>query len=521
MQMIWQLRLNNFKRILPALFVPLIFFGVQGDIGLDLWDEGFFWYGAQRITFGEVPVRDFMAYDIGRYYWSGAFLRWFGDLGIISVRYSVVVLQAITLFISLTAIQKDKQENGFVFNLFAAVILLFWMYPYFKSFDHLAAVMILGGLTIALATQSSRGFFICGLAIGLSALLGRNHGLYGAVAASLMLGYTTIASRDCKHVAKLALFLCFGVVVGYLPMILMLLFVEGFAEAYWINAIKFLFENNTTNIPLPIPWLWHIQAQTMQWEQLIPAIGIGIFFLLMPCLLVFGIFGAFFKNRFFVLRIPVVLGGVFASLPYMHYAYSRPDLVHLSVSMIPLLIGLLGLMVRLPRRSSGAALITLLLLTVSVLLPVQMGYVALRGGEWEKTKVGKDELLLDTGTILQLRMVKDLVSRFAPDGRTFLAVPFMPGAYPVFERKAPIWEIYGLFSRGKEFQELEINRIEKAKPGFAIVWDFPLDGRDELRFKNTHPLIQKHIEENFDIYLDPNASKEFYLFKSRGNASAE
>jgi len=320
---------------------------------------------------------------------------------------------------------------------------------------------------------------------------------------------------------KLAIFLCFGMVVGYLPMILMLFFVEGFAKAYWIHAIKFLFDNNTTNIPLPIPWLWHIQAQTMQWEQLIPAIGIGIFFLLLPCFIVSGIVGAFFTNRFFVLRDPVVLGGVFASLPYMHYAYSRPDLVHLSVSMIPLLIRLLRLMLRLPRSSSGAALIILLLLTVSVLLPVQMGYVALRGGGWEKTKVGKDELLLDSGTILQLRMLNDLVSRFAPDGRTFLAVPFLPGAYPVFERKAPIWEIYGLFSRGKDFQESEINRIEKAKPGFAIVWDFPLDGRDELRFKNTHPLIQKYIEENFDIYVDPNASKEFYLFKSRGNASAE
>lgn len=513
--------MNNVKRVFPALFVSFGFFWLQGNIGLDLWDEGFFWYGAQRITFGEVPVRDYMAYDIGRYYWSGAFLRLFGDLGIILVRYSVVVLQAIALFISLTVIKKQKQESGVGFNLLAAIVLLFWMYPYFKSFDHLAAVMIVGGLTVALATQSAHGFVICGVTVGLSALLGRNHGFYGTVAVCLMLGYVAIRRRDCRHLFKMFMFLCAGVFVGYLPMIIMLIFTEGFAEAYWTHAIRFLFENNTTNIPLPIPWLWQIQAGAMQWEQLIPAIGIGIFFLILPCFSVFSIVGAFIASRFFVFRSPVVLGAAFASLPYMHYAFSRPDLVHLSVSMIPLVIGLLGLVLYLPKRSGGIVLVALLLLTVTVLLPVQMGYVALRDGGWEKTKVGKDEILLDAGTISQLRMVNDLVSRFASDGRTFLAVPFLPGAYPAFERKAPIWEIYGLFSRSNEFQEMEINRIKEAKPGFAIVWDFPLDGREELRFKNTHPLIQKYIDQHFDAYLDPNVSKEFYLFKSRGNASAE
>ena len=103
--------MNNLKFILPSLLVPLAIFLAQGNIGLDLWDEGFFWYGAQRVVFGEVPIRDYMAYDIGRYYWSGAFLWLNDDLGIISLRYSVLVLQFIALFISITIIQKIKQKN--------------------------------------------------------------------------------------------------------------------------------------------------------------------------------------------------------------------------------------------------------------------------------------------------------------------------------------------------------------------------------------------------------------------------
>lgn len=503
------------------VLVPIGFFFSQGNIGLDLWDEGFFWYGAQRVTFGEVPLRDYMAYDIGRYYWSGAFLWLLGDLGIVTLRYSVVILQVIAVFISMAAIQKDKQPNGLAFNLAAAIIFTFWMYPYFKSFDHLAAVMIVGGLMLALATQSAQGFLICGVSVGLSALLGRNHGLYGSVAACIALWYVVIALRDWRNVAKLALYWCAGLSIGYLPMILMLLFVEGFAEAYWAHAIMFLFESKTTNLPLLIPWLWRISAQDMQWDNLMAAIGIGFSFLLLPVIVFVGLVGSFFANRIATFRTPVILGAVSASLPYMHYAFSRPDLVHLSVSMIPAMIGMLGLAARLPKLASVTLVTTLLLLTISVLLPVQMGYVAKRDGGWEKTKVGKDEILLDAGTISQLQMVNDLVSLFAPDGRTFLAVPFLPGAYPVFERKAPLWEIYGLFPRSKEFQESEIDRIEEAKPGFAIVWDFPLDGRDELCFKNTHPLIQKYIEENFDKHVDPNASKEFYLFKSREKAPHE
>ena len=119
------------------------------------------------------------------------------------------------------------------------------------------------------------------------------------------------------------------------------------------------------------------------------------------------------------------------------------------------------------------------------------------------------------GTASNVAMLKSLAEEFAPNGRSFVATPFWPGAYALLERQSPMWEIYALFSRSETFENQEIERIKASNPGFVLILDLPLDGREELRFRNTHPLTYKFILENFDP-MDVSQNPAYQIFKSRG-----
>jgi hypothetical protein len=132
--------------------------------------------------------------------------------------------------------------------------------------------------------------------------------------------------------------------------------------------------------------------------------------------------------------------------------------------------------------------------------------------------VAGDKLTVDPGTASDVALLSKLVEKYARNSRAFVATPYWPGAYAVFARKSPMWDIYAIFPRSAGFQQREIQRIKQVNPGFVIVLDHAMDGREDLRFRNTHPLIDRYVKENYESLSDAgsNSPLQVYLNKQIG-----
>ena len=172
----------SFQILALASFITSALFIWQGNVGFSLWDEGFLWYGVQRTMLGEVPIRDFMAYDPGRYYWSSALMNLWGDNGIMVLRGTVAIFQTAGLFTGLFLIAQSLKKHSLYYLLLSAVILVVWMYPRHKLFDISLSIFLVGILTFLIQKPVIKRYFIAGICVGLIAVFGRNHGMYGAVA---------------------------------------------------------------------------------------------------------------------------------------------------------------------------------------------------------------------------------------------------------------------------------------------------------------------------------------------------
>jgi len=487
----------------------------QGHTGFSLWDEGFLWYGVQRIHAGEVPIRDFMAYDPGRYYWSAAFAGMLGNDGIIAVRLASAAFQAIGLAVGIALVLRSQigsRWERLLFSFVAASLLLAWMVPRHKLFDVSASILLVGLLAFLLAQPSPRRQFLSGLGVGLLAVIGRNHGVYGAAASMLGIAWLHFEGRSARGslVGNLGAWLA-GVATGFLPVLLMLVFVPGFATAFW-ESIVFLFENKATNLPVPVPWPWAVPVSALPLPDAMRAILVGLFFLLPLLFGVGGLAALYLRHRTGRTTPPVVVASIFLALPYAHFAFSRADVSHLAQGIFPTLIGLLAIIAGLRPTLRWILLALLAAAGTWTILPMHPGWQCRATGQCVPINVSDSVLSSDPGTARDIALIRSLDQQFAPADTSLLAAPFWPGAYALLHKPSPVWEIYSLFPRGEAFERREIQRMDDHPPGFVIIFDHPLDGRDELRFRNTHPRFYQHIMDTYRrLPYDAPANYEIYV----------
>lgn len=334
MSLISNIRETLAKDLYLSTFVATAFsslwFYITWRYDFDLADEGFYWYGAQRILQGEVPLRDFMSYDIGRYYWTAGFFSLFGDDSLFTARLSAYVFQIIGITLgTLICLQASlcEYKTKIFFSILVACILITWMIPYYKIFDHVASIVIVATLFVVINKNTPAHWFITGVVLGIIAVIGRNHGIYGLVACAVAV-LLNIKFPNLRHRAarKIILFLI-GLILGFSPTFVVALNEPGFRDAF-IHSIISLIMTKSTNIGLAVPWPWTVHYAG---RASIPNYFVGLGFI---ALLVFPIVGLWrlLANRSVKndSSRALLLVSVSTSIPYAHYAFSRADLTHLA-----------------------------------------------------------------------------------------------------------------------------------------------------------------------------------------------
>lgn len=503
------------KVIAISFFFIFLLFAWQGNKGFSLYDEGYLWYGVQRVISGDIPILDFMAYDPGRYYWSASLLSIFDNYGIMGLRASIAIFQLLGLIVGIllidqSSINDTNSRDRYIFIIMSAATITVWMYPRHKLFDISLSIFLIGILAFIVRNPTLKRYFLTGVCVGAIAVFGRNHGIYGMIASLGVILWLSIKNNSGPKFINGVFFWGLGIVVGFLPIIFMVFLIPDFGIAFW-ESILFLFEQRKTNLPLPVPWPWSIKFSILSAHEVLHGIFIGLFFV---GLIVFGVGAIPWVVRKRLIEKPVppaLVATTFLSFPYAHYAFSRADVGHLAQGIFPLLIGILVILSNTRAKVKWPLTTILCATSFFVMLEFHPGWQCLKSKKCVDIEVSGSNLLVDPSTANDIALLRQLTDSYAPNGQTFIATPFWPGAYALMERQSPMWEVYALFPRQESFENKEIERIKASKPGFAFVFDFPLDGRDDLRFKNTHPLIYKYILDNF-YQVQKNLNPDYQIF---------
>ena len=216
---------------LGSIVLCTIAFLIQSSFGFNWADEGLLWYGSQRAYVGELPIRDFFAYDPGRYYWNSAFFFFLHDTGLNTLLIAAATFGALGLAASWYTMGVAKVE--FVWRvLFAVLITIAMGYPRHKVYEQSLSLILVAIVFFVLNSPSSlRNWYFFGLITGIAAIFGRNHGVFFVVSA-ILCGFYIVATQKLSTLPRAGWNYSLGVISGYLPIIILLVFDVGFRENF-------------------------------------------------------------------------------------------------------------------------------------------------------------------------------------------------------------------------------------------------------------------------------------------------
>lgn len=506
-----------------AVLLCAAMFLLQGRIGINLQDEGFLWYGAIRTHAGELPLRDFRAYDPGRYFWCAGWMSIFGD-GLVVVRGAAWAFAALGITAGLLALSRSLMSASarIAWLAIAGVMLVAWMTPPWKLYESSIA-MIVAWVAVRLIESPTRSRTIAaGIAVGAAAFFGRNLGVYAGVSVAIV---TAIACwKFRRSFARAFVELAVGTLVGYAPMLALIAFAPGYREAF-VDSIAFYARQGALNAELPMPFPWRIDLTGRSFEAAAAGLTIGTLFLALPAIYGIAVWCGLRVRRNeagggeFARWAPLVATALVGAAWY-HHASVRSDRQHLAQCIHPFLIVLLSLpfVLRVPRATLARAGIWLAAFVATVfgagtsLLPVQRAWPQ-AGEEFRDVVVGDEHLLLSPK---QAGLVHGLLTavqaNVPPEDELWVTAQFI-GLYPILGRRAPAWDIYPAWRADDREEERMLRELADVR--YAIVDVRPIGGDPNMRLEVSHPRVWSWLLESFERLPLPGAPDAIVLLRRK------
>ncbi len=479
-----------------------------GDMHFNPAEEGYLWYGVWRTGEGELPVRDFQSYDVGRYWACSALSPLFGQ-GLLGLRRSLAAIQGLGLCLGLLAARRALRSAWPLIPI--GILLGLWMFPRQKVFEPALAMAAVWVGVVLLERPTRLAHLGAGAFVGLAGVIGCNHGIYSGLGLLALVVLALVKNRDLRWKEKL-LSWGSGVILGYSPMLGLLLLAPGFAASY--ERFLMLLKRVGPNLEHPWLWPWRLELEGLNTYLVLVQVCLASLYLLPLLVLPAGWVVALRTRAGDLPRRALLVAGTVLGSFYVHHAAVRSDAAHLAQCIHPVFLALLGGAalagdrLRVPAR---AALAGLGLFCTG--LPVREYNPQLNSlGPVVPVELAGERLrMLPQHAWYYEQLQRAIRGRVGPEDSLFVA-PARAGYYPLFSKVSPSWWIYFVSSEPDDALQLEVVDDLQGVDWVLIV-DIPIGGQEELRFRNSSPRVWAHLLAEYERVPTPGLPPDHLLFR--------
>ena len=223
-----------FLALLMSIIIISLFYYPSIRVGYNYADEGYLYLGSLCLFKKLVPIRDFRAYDPGRYYWCVLWMKIITN-NIMTLRFamSLVMISSLTLFAWLLFIATQQWPIIFI----ATLISFVWLKPYFKAFDIFFSIFASLTAFMIIYFSSVFVYFVAGIIVGSAMFFGLNLALYVGLTTVIAISISLLTSVNEIDLIVIPLGIT-GLGLGLSPSIIMLIKYHGYFRTIGIKKSK-------------------------------------------------------------------------------------------------------------------------------------------------------------------------------------------------------------------------------------------------------------------------------------------